>query len=91
MIDYKSIATSVADGLNGIAKAMRAIPTPKSSPEFDRWSREMSEASRHVLMAFGIDPEQLKNPFIPIGGSWVVEWQGDKESGEWHAVDRAKS
>ena len=87
MIDNKSIATSVADGLNGIARAMRAFPLPKSTPEIDRWNREMGEASRHVLMAFGIDPEQLKSPFIPVGGGWVVEWQGG-EDGEWKAVER---
>lgn len=88
MIDYKSIATSVADGLNGIARAMRAIPSPKSTPEFDRWSREMSEASKHVLMAFGIDPEQVKNPVIPCGGGWFVEWSGTAEAGEWRAVQK---
>ena len=87
MIDYKSIATSVADGLNGIARAMRAIPTPKSTPEFDRWNREMNEASKHVLMAFGIDPEQVKNPIIPCGGGWFVEWK-DGENGEWRAVEK---
>jgi hypothetical protein len=87
MIDYKSIATSIADGLNGIARATRAIPVAKSSPEFDRWKREMSEASNHVLMAFGIDPDQLKNPVIPVGGGWHVEWH-DGEAGEWRAVQK---
>ena len=87
MIDHKAIAASVADGLNGIARAMRAFPTAKASPEFDRWSREMGEASRHVLMAFGIDPEQVKNPVIPIGGGWFVEWKNG-EAGEWRAVER---
>ena len=88
MIDSKSIANSVADGLNGIARAMRAIPMPKSSPEFERWQREMREASKHVLAAFGIDPEQMKNPAIPCGGTWFVEWKGTPEEGEWHAVER---
>ena len=87
MIDYKTIANSMADGLNGIARAMRSIPTPKSTPEFDRWSREMTEASRHVLMAFGIDPEQLKSATIPVGGGWHVEWK-DGETGEWRAVEK---
>jgi hypothetical protein len=87
MIDYKTIAASVADGLNGIARATRAFPMPKSNPEFDRWSREMSEASRHVLMAFGVDPEHLKNPVIPIGAGWVVEWKNG-ETGEWRATER---
>ena len=87
MIDYKTIAHSTADGLNGIARAMRAIPVPKSSPEFDRWNREMSEASKHVLMAFGLDPELLKSPAIPIGGGWSVEYSGG-ESGEWKAVQK---
>ncbi|MBV8490404.1 MAG: hypothetical protein JO199_07745 [Candidatus Eremiobacteraeota bacterium] len=87
MIDFKNIATSMADGLNGIARAMRTLPMPKSTPEMERWNREMNEASRHVLMAFGIDPEQLKNPFIPVGGSWVVEWSGG-DDGEWKAVER---
>lgn len=86
MIDYKTIAYSVADGLNGIARAMRTIPTPKS-PEYDRWTREMSEASKHVLMAFGIDPEKLKAPAIPCGGNWWVEWK-DGDAGEWVAVER---
>ncbi len=88
MIDYKTVAASVADGLNGIARAMRVLPVPKASPEFERWKNEMGEASRHVLLAFGIDPEQMKNPVIPIGGGWVVEWK-DGENGEWHAVQRA--
>ena len=38
-----------------------------SSPQFDRWKNEMTEASRHVLMAFGIDPNQLSSPTIPCG------------------------
>ncbi|HTU83459.1 MAG TPA: hypothetical protein VMF61_15125 [Candidatus Acidoferrales bacterium] len=88
MIDYRTIAVSVADGLNGIARAMRALPVPKAAPEFDRWTKEMTEASRHVLLAFGIDPENLKNPVIPIGGGWVVAWK-DGENGEWHAEGRA--
>ena len=87
MVDYKSIATSVADGLNGIQRAMRAIPVPKSTPEFDRWSREMGEASKHVLMAFGIDPEQLQKPAFPCGGGWWVEWK-EGDAGEWQAVQR---
>ena len=82
MIDYKTVATSIADGLNGIQHAMRSIPTA-STPEFDRWKREMSEASKHVLMAFGIDPEQLKNPAFPCGGGWYVELGAD---GEWRAA-----
>lgn len=86
MIDYRSIASSIADGLNGIQRAARAIPTT-STPEFDRWRREMSEASKHVLMAFGIDPEQLKAPSFPCGGGWFVEWKGG-ENGEWQAVER---
>jgi len=87
MIDHKTIATSIADGLNGISRAMRSVPTT-STPEFERWKREMSEASRHVLMAFGIDPEQLKNPAFPCGGGWHVEFQGNQDSGEWRAVER---
>jgi hypothetical protein len=88
MIDYKAIATSMADGLNGIVRATRAVPATKATPEVERWTREMSEASRHVLMAFGIDPEQLKNPIIPCGGGWYVEWRGDSSAGEWHAVQK---
>jgi hypothetical protein len=91
MVDNKSVATAVADALNGIQRAMRFIPLPKatSTPEFDRWTHEMGEASRHVLMAFGIDPGQLKSPAIPCGGSWFVEWHGNEgESGEWRAVER---
>ena len=87
MVDYKSIAASIADGLNGIQRAMRSIPVAKSSPEFDRWQREMSEASKHVLMAFGIDPEHLKAPAFPCGGGWFVEWK-DGDAGEWRAVER---
>ncbi|HEY5425432.1 MAG TPA: hypothetical protein VIJ77_02685 [Candidatus Tumulicola sp.] len=86
MIDYKAIATSIADGLNGIARATRAIPA-KSTPEVERWTHEMSEASKHVLMAFGIDPDQLKNPVIPCGGGWHVEWH-DGEHGEWRAAQK---
>lgn len=92
MIDYRSVATSVADGLNGIVRAMHAIPVGKNSPEFERWTREMSEASRHVLLAFGLDPDQLKNPSIPCGGGWFVEWhegEGSGGSGEWRAVEKA--
>jgi hypothetical protein len=88
MVDYKSMATSIADGLNGIQRAMRSIPVPKSSPEFDRWQREMSEASKHVLLAFGIDPEQIKAPAFPCGGGWYVEWK-DGDAGEWRAVERS--
>ena len=86
MIDYKAIATSIADGLNGIARATRAIPA-SGTPEIERWTHEMREASKHVLMAFGIDPEQLKNPAIPCGGGWYVEWR-DGDHGEWHAVQK---
>lgn len=88
MIDYKSIATSMADGLNGIARATRAMPVAKATPEMERWTREMSEASKHVLMAFGIDPEQIKNPIIPCGGGWFVEWRDGGETGEWHAIQK---
>ncbi|HEY1653908.1 MAG TPA: hypothetical protein VGF86_02205 [Candidatus Tumulicola sp.] len=87
MIDHKAIATSVADGLNGIVRATRAIPSAKGSPDVDRWKREMSEASKHVLMAFGLDPDQLKSPSIPCGGGWNIEWQGG-ENGEWRAVQK---
>jgi len=87
MVDYQSIANSVADGLNGIQRAMRAIPVPKATPEFDRWSHEMGEASKHLLLAFGIDPEQLKNPVVPCGGGWYVEWTGG-DAGEWRATQR---
>jgi hypothetical protein len=89
MIDSKSIAASLADGLNGIARAMRVFPAQKSTPEFDRWSREMTEASRHVLLAFGIDPEQLKSAAIPCGGTWFVEWKEAEGGGEWRAVERS--
>ena len=89
MVDSKSIAASVADGLNGIQRAMRAIPTPKSSPDVDRWTREMREASKHVLLAFGIDPDQLQSPAIPCGGNWYVEWKDGEGGGEWRAVERA--
>jgi hypothetical protein len=88
MIDYKSIATSVADGLNGIARAMRSVPAPNATPEFDRWKNEMSEASKHVLLAFGLDPEHLKAPSFPCGGGWHVEWSGG-DAGEWRAVQKA--
>jgi len=86
MIDYKAIATSIADGLNGIARATRAIPAT-STAEVERWSREMREASKHVLMAFGIDPDQIKNPAIPCGGGWFAEWH-DGDHGEWRAVQK---
>ena len=86
MIDYKAIATSIADGLNGIARATRAIPA-SGTPEIERWTHEMREASKHVLMAFGIDPEQVKSPAIPCGGGWFVERQ-DGDHGEWHAVQK---
>jgi hypothetical protein len=87
MIDYKAIATSLADGLNGIARATRAIPSVKGNPEVDRWTHEMSEASKHVLMAFGIDPEKVKSPSIPCGGGWSVDWHGGQD-GEWRAVQK---
>lgn len=87
MIDYKAIAASIADGLNGIARATRAIPA-SATPEVERWTREMREASKHVLMAFGIDPEQLKNPSIPCGGGWVVEWDEGEHGGQWRAVQK---
>ena len=88
MIDYKTIATSLAEGLNGVARAMRTIPAAKATPEFDRWQREMGEASKHVLMAFGIDPNQLQSPSIPCGGGWFVEYSGG-DSGEWKAVQKS--
>lgn len=89
MIDYKMIATSLADGLNGIARAARTFPAKTDVPEFERWQREMGEASKHVLMAFGLDPEQLKKPSIPCGGNWCVEWKNsDGENGEWRAVQK---
>ena len=86
MIDHKSIAESLADSLNGIARAGRAL-SPKAPPELERWTREMSEASKHVLMAFGLDPEQLKKPTIPCGGGWHVE-RSDGDAGEWRAVQK---
>lgn len=86
MMDYKAIATSIADGLNGIARATRAIPV-SSTPEAERWTREMREASKHVLMAFGLDPDQLKNPAIPCGGGWFVEWH-DGDPAEWRAAQK---
>jgi hypothetical protein len=90
MVDHHSVAASIADALNAIQRATRMIPTAKSTPEFDRWAHEMGEASKHLLMAFGIDPEQLKSPAIPCGGGWFVEWQGQEgEAGEWRAVQRA--
>lgn len=87
MIDYKTMATSIADGLNGIAKAMQSVPTPSSTPEVERWKREMGEASKHVLMAFGIDPAQLQKPAFPCGGGWFVEWVDGPDAG-WRAVQR---
>jgi hypothetical protein len=87
MVDYQTVATSIADGLNGIARAMQSIPVPNAAPEFERWKREMTEASKHVLMAFGIDPAQLEKPAFPCGGGWYVEWK-DGETGEWRAVQR---
>jgi hypothetical protein len=90
MIDHKAIAASVAEALNGIVRAMRAIPAPKSNPTFERWTREMGEASKHVLMAFGLDPEQLENRAFPVGGGWYVEWTGD-QNGEWRAVEKRPS
>jgi hypothetical protein len=88
VIDYKAIATSLADGLNGIARATRAIPA-SATPEVERWSREMREASKHLLMAFGIDPDQLKNPAIPCGGGWYVEWSNsDGDNAEWRVVQK---
>lgn len=92
MVDYQSIATAIAEALNGIQRAMRAIPKPRSTPEFDRWTHEMGEASQHVLMAFGIDPDQLKSAAVPCGGGWFLEWHGDEgESGEWRAIKKADS
>jgi len=87
MVDYESIAKSVADGLNAMQRSMATFSMPKSSPEFDRWKTEMSEASKHVLMAFGIDPEQLKKPAIPCGGRWFVE-RAEGDNAEWRAVER---
>ena len=87
MIDFKTVATSIADGLNGIAKAMQGVPAPNATPEFERWKREMGEASKHVLMAFGVDPEQLQKTSFPCGGGWCVEWV-DGEGGGWRAVQR---
>lgn len=86
MIDYKAIATSIADGLNGIARATRAIPAT-ATPEMERWTREMHEASKHVLMAFGIPPDRIDSPEIPCGGGWHVEWSGG-DNGEWRAVQK---
>jgi hypothetical protein len=88
MIDSKTVATSIADGLNGIQRAMQSIPAPSSTPEFERWKREMTEASKHVLMAFGIDPDQLQKPAFPCGGGWYVEWQDGAGGGSWRAVLR---
>jgi hypothetical protein len=88
MVDYPSIAKALADGLNGMQRSMGAFSMPKSSPEFDRWKREMSEASKHVLMAFGIDPELVKNTAIPCGGGWFVE-RGEGDNAEWRAVEKA--
>lgn len=87
MIDSKTVATSIADGLNGIAKAMQSVPAPSSTPEIERWKSEMGEASKHVLMAFGIDPGQLEKPAFPCGGGWFVEWV-DGPGGGWRAVQR---
>jgi len=87
MIDYKTVATSIAHGLNGIAKAMQSVPAPGSTPEVERWKNEMGEASKHVLMAFGIDPAQLQKPAVPCGGGWFVEWT-DGPDGGWRAVQR---
>jgi hypothetical protein len=87
MIDYKTVATSIADGLNGIQRAMQSVPATGTTPEFERWKREMGEASKHVLMAFGIDPGQLQKPAFPCGGGWYVEWK-DGAPGEWRAVQR---
>jgi hypothetical protein len=86
MIDYKAIAVSIADGLNGIARATRAIPAT-ATPEVERWTHEMREASKHVLMAFGIAADQVDSPAIPCGGGWYVEWSGG-ENGEWRAVQK---
>ena len=86
MIDFKAAATAIADGLNGIYRAASTMPHG-TTPEFERWKREMGEASKHVLLAFGVDPEQLKGPAIPCGGGWFVEWH-DGEPGEWRAVER---
>ncbi|HTX59253.1 MAG TPA: hypothetical protein VMH02_06195 [Verrucomicrobiae bacterium] len=88
MIDYKTIAASMAEGLNNMQRAMRAIPSPKSTPELERWTREMGEASKHMMMAFGLDPEAVRHPSIPCGGGWFVERQ-EGDSGEWHAVQKS--
>ena len=89
MMDSKGIAGALADSLNAVARATKAFPAPPNAPEFERWTREMGEASKHVLMAFGIDPEQLKNPAIPCGGGWFVEWKNsDGEAGEWRPVQK---
>ena len=85
MIDHKTIAASVADGLNNMQRAMSAIPQAASSPEVERWTREMTEASRHMMLAFGLDPEHVKNPSIPCGGGWFVE---RKDGGDWVAVQK---
>ena len=85
MIDYKAIAVSIADGLNGIARATRR--PGQCDAEVERLMREMREASKNVLMAFGIAPDQLDKPAIPCGGGWYVEWRGG-DSGEWRAVQK---
>ena len=87
MYDYEAVAKALADGLNGMQRSMGAFSMPKSSPEFERWRKEMTEASRHVLMAFGIDPELIKTPAIPCGGRWYVE-KSEGENAEWRAVER---
>jgi hypothetical protein len=83
-MDNRTIAHSIADGLNGIVRATRAVTPAGSAPQLDRWKNEMTEASRHVLMAFGIDPNQLSSPSIPCGGGWSVDWVGG-DNGQWEA------
>ncbi|HXM07517.1 MAG TPA: hypothetical protein VN936_08630 [Candidatus Acidoferrum sp.] len=83
-MDNRTIAHSIADGLNGIVRATRAFAPTGGSPQVERWKSEMTEASRHVLLAFGIDPSQLNNPSIPCGNGWSVDWVGG-EGGQWEA------
>jgi hypothetical protein len=83
-MDNRTIAHSIADGLNGIVRASRAFAPPAASPQFDRWKSEMTEASRHVLLAFGLDPNQLSSPSIPCGNGWSVDWTGG-DDGPWDA------
>ena len=87
MLDHKTIAQSLADGLNGIVRAGQTFSLPQGRPEMERWTREMTEASRHVLLAFGLEPSHLNNPSIPCGGGWFVE-RGPGDADQWHAVQR---